>query len=41
MLCTKYSKNKVVLSVDERIAAVTTEIESLQEQVKKKMAELK
>lgn len=38
---TKGSKNKVVLSVDERIAAVTAEIESLQEQVKEKKAELK
>lgn len=38
---TKGSKNKVVFSVDERIAAVTAEIESLQEQVKEKKAELK
>ena len=38
---TKGSKNKAVLSVDERIAAVTAEIESLQEQVREKKAELK
>lgn len=38
---TKGSKNKVVLSVDERIAAVTAEIESLQEQVREKKAGLK
>lgn len=37
----KGSKKKLVLSVDERITAVTTEIESLQEQLKEKKAELK
>ena len=37
----KGSKKKLVLSVDERITAVTAEIESLQEQVKEKKAELK
>ena len=38
---TKGSKNKAVLSIDERIANVTAEIESLQEQLKEKKAELK
>lgn len=37
----KGSKKKLVLSVDERITAVTAEIESLQEQLKEKKAELK
>lgn len=37
----KGSKKKLVLSVDERITAVTVEIESLQEQLKEKKAELK
>lgn len=38
---TKGSRNKAAVSVDERIAMVTAEIESLQEQVKGKKAELK
>lgn len=38
---TKGSKNKAVLSINERIANVTAEIESLQEQLKEKKAELK
>ena len=39
---TKGSKNKAtLLSVDERIAAVSAEIEALQKQVKGKKAELK
>ena len=38
---TKGSRNKAATSVDERIAMVTAEIESLQEQVKGKKAELK
>lgn len=38
---TKGSRNKAAASVDERIAMVTAEIESLQEQVKGKKAELK
>lgn len=39
---TKGSKNKAAaLTIDERIAAVTAEIDSLQEQVKAKKAELK
>ena len=39
---TKGSKNKAtLLSIDERIAAMAAEIESLQEQVKAKKAELK
>ncbi len=39
---TKGSKNKTTaLTIDERIAAVTAEIEALQEQVKSKKAELK
>ncbi len=39
---TKGSKNKTAaLTIDERIAAVTAEIDSLQEQVKAKKAELK
>ncbi len=37
----KGSKNKPVLTIDERIAQVTAEIESLQEQIKEKKAELK
>ena len=37
----KGSKKKLVLSIDERITAVTAEIESLQEQLKEKKAELK
>ncbi len=37
----KGSKNKPVLTIDERIAQVTAEIESLQEPVKEKKAELK
>ena len=37
----KGSKNKPVLTLDERIARVTAEIESLQEQIKEKKAELK
>ena len=37
----KGSKKKLVLSVDERITAVTAEIESLQEQLKEKKVELK
>ncbi len=37
----KGSKNKPVLTIDERIARVTVEIESLQEQIKEKKAELK
>ena len=37
----KGSKNKPVLSVDDQIAQVTAEIEALQEQLKKKKAELK
>lgn len=37
----KGSKKKLVLSIDERITAVTAEIESLQEQLKGKKAELK
>lgn len=38
---TKGSRNKAAASVDEQIAMVTAEIESLQEQVKGKKAELK
>ena len=39
---TKGSKNKTTaLTIDERIAAVTAEIEALQEQVKSKKAEQK
>ena len=34
-------KNKSVLMIDERIAQVTAEIESLQEQIKEKKDELK
>ena len=42
MARTKGSKNKAsALTVDERIAAVTAELESLQEQVKEKKAQLK
>lgn len=37
----KGSKKKLVLSIDERITAVTAEIESLQEQLKEKKVELK
>ncbi len=37
----KGSKNKPVLTIDERIAQVTAEIESLQEQIKEKKAALK
>lgn len=37
----KGSRNKPVLTIDERIAQVTAEIESLQEQIKEKKAELK
>ena len=37
----KGSRNKPVLTLDERIAQVTAEIESLQEQIKEKKAELK
>ena len=37
----KGSKNKPVLTIDERIDQVTAEIESLQEQIKEKKAELK
>ena len=37
----KGSKNKSVLMIDERIAQVTAEIESLQEQIKEKKDELK
>ena len=38
---TKGSKNKSMLTVDERIAQVTAEIEALQEQIKEKKTELK
>ena len=38
---TKGSKNKSTLTVDERIAQVTAEIEALQGQVKEKKALLK
>ncbi len=38
---TKGSKNKSVLTIDERIAAAVDELESLQEQVKEKKAELR
>lgn len=38
---TKGSKNKSVLTIDERIAAAADELESLQEQVKEKKAELR
>ncbi len=38
---TKGSKNKNVLTIDERIAAAVDELESLQEQVKEKKAELR
>ena len=42
MARTKGSKNKVSgMTVDERIAAVNAELESLQEQVKEKKAKLK
>ena len=37
----KGSRNKPVLTINERIAQVTAEIESLQEQIKEKKAELK
>ena len=37
----KGSKKKLVLSINERITAVTAEIESLQEQLKEKKVELK
>ena len=37
----KGSRNKPVLTIEERIAQVTAEIESLQEQIKEKKAELK
>ena len=37
----KGSRNKPVLTLDERIAQVTAEIESLQEQIKEKKADLK
>lgn len=37
----KGSKNKPVLPIDAQIAQVTAEIESLQEQIKKKKADLK
>lgn len=38
---TKGSKNKSMLTVDERIAQVNAEIEALQGQIKEKKAELK
>ena len=38
---TKGSKNKSMLTVDERIAQVSSEIEALQGQIKEKKAELK
>ena len=38
---TKGSKNKSTLTVDERIAQVTAEIEALQEQIREKKALLK
>lgn len=38
---TKGSKTKKAMTIEERIAAVTKEIEDLQEQTKKKKAELK
>ena len=38
---TKGSKNKATLTIDERISRMTTEIESLQSQIKEKKAELK
>ncbi len=38
---TKGSKNKSTLTVDERIAQVTAEIEALQGQIKEKKTELK
>lgn len=37
----KGSKNKPTLTLDEQIAKITMEIESLQEQIKKKKTELK
>lgn len=37
----KGSKNKPALTLDEQIAKITMEIESLQEQIKKKKTELK
>lgn len=38
---TKGSKNKASLTVEEKILAITAEIEALQEQIKDKKAELK
>ena len=38
---TKGSKNKASLSVEEKILQITAEIESLQEQIKEKKAELR
>lgn len=38
---TKGSKNKSTLTVDEKIAQVTAEIEALQAQIKEKKLELK
>lgn len=38
---TKGSKNKASLSVEEKIRQITADIETLQEQIKEKKAELK
>ena len=38
---TKGSKNKATLTVDERISAVTAEIESMEAKLKEKKAELR
>lgn len=38
---TKGSKNKTSLTVEEKIALISAEIESLQEQIKEKKAELR
>lgn len=38
---TKGLRNKPILTIDERIAQVTAEIETIQEQIKEKKAELK